>query len=213
MPVSLGIKSRLLALQDLSLTENPSGDTFEAIVLGSGLETLDSIPMVLLTQFTQAAGQLAAQGLNVQPGQVFYDTNLGGLSALSNLDMQPLTGTKNGSNLVFTLPSTNYRFIQIFRNGLLVDPSLYGIGGSVLTFQTLTGVASAASGLLNRVSGDYFPPQMQSNTISINLTTYRLNLVTGPSFATLASAVTFTQTAWTCALAPQEGDSLYALYA
>jgi hypothetical protein len=214
VPVAVAIKSRLISMQDLALTTDPSGETFNATVLGLGTTALNKIPMVRLDHFTQAANQLAAIGLGVQPGQVYYDTGIAALRAVTSLNYLPLTGTKNGINLVFGLPSTQYSFIALVRNGKIMSQSEYTIVGSVVTFQTLTGYASLASatGVLARVSGDYFLQSMAGCTITVNsLSSLVLNTVNA-GVCQIAQTAAFTNLQWTCPIAPVQGDEIYALY-
>lgn len=213
MPVAVALKSRLISMQDLALTTHPDGETFDAPVLGLGTTTLNKIPMVRLDQFTQAASLSVAVGLGVQSGQVYYDTGIAALRAVTSLNYLPLTGTKNGINLVFGLPATNYSFIALVRNGKIMSPSEYTIVGSVVTFQTLTGFASLAStGVLTRVSGGYFLQSMAGCTITVNSLNSLVLSTVNAGVCQIAQSVPFANLLWTCPIAPVQGDELYALY-
>lgn len=76
MPTDITLTPRLIYKEDLSLTTNPAGETASVTVLGAGAQTLNKIPMVLLSQFTIAANDVAAAAAGVDVG-VCYVTAAG----------------------------------------------------------------------------------------------------------------------------------------
>jgi hypothetical protein len=48
---------------------------------------------------------------------------------------QPLTGTINGVNRIFTTPTAVINGLAVYRNGILQDPALsYSLSGNTVTF-------------------------------------------------------------------------------
>jgi len=71
MPTDITLTPRLLYKEDLALTTTVTGETANVTVLGAGTQTLNKIPMVLFTQFTVAANDVAAAAAGVAVGQVY----------------------------------------------------------------------------------------------------------------------------------------------
>jgi hypothetical protein len=80
MPTDITLTPRLLYKEDLALTTTVTGETASVTVLGAGAQTLNKIPMVLFTQFTVAANDVAAAGAGVNQGEI-YVTAAGKLRA------------------------------------------------------------------------------------------------------------------------------------
>jgi len=74
MPADLTLAPRLICLEDLSITTNPSGATVSMTVLGAPINpvTLTKLALVLLTSFTQAANDGAAATAGVALGELYY---------------------------------------------------------------------------------------------------------------------------------------------
>jgi len=81
MAADITLTPRLLYLEDLATTSNASGETASVTVLGEAVNpvTLNKIPVVLLTDFTQAANDGAAATAGVTVGEVYYSTTLSNL--------------------------------------------------------------------------------------------------------------------------------------
>jgi hypothetical protein len=81
MPTAITLTPRLLYKEDIAFTTNPSGETASVTVLGAPTNpnTLNKVPAVLLTMFTQAANDAAAAAAGVNVGQIYYHTGEGGL--------------------------------------------------------------------------------------------------------------------------------------
>ena len=76
MAADVTLTPRLICLEDLSTTTNPSGATVSMTVLGAPINpvTLNKIAVVLLTQFTQAANDGAAATAGVNIGELYFHT-------------------------------------------------------------------------------------------------------------------------------------------
>jgi len=83
MAADVTLTPRLICLEDLSTTTNPSGATVSMTVLGAPINpvTLNKLALVLLTQFTQAANDGAAATAGVGLGFVYYSTTSSALKA------------------------------------------------------------------------------------------------------------------------------------
>lgn len=80
MPTDITLTPRPLYKEDLALTTTPTGETASVTVLGAGTQTLNKIPMVLMTQYTVAANDAAAAAAGVALGEC-YITAAGKLRA------------------------------------------------------------------------------------------------------------------------------------
>jgi len=69
------ITPRLIYLEDCAVTTNPSGESENVNVLGASNnpQTLNKMPLVLLTQFTQAYSDSDAAGKGVPVGAIYYN--------------------------------------------------------------------------------------------------------------------------------------------
>lgn len=77
------ITPRLIYLQDLATTDNPSGEKEPVNVMGETANPvmLDRIPLVLLTSFVQASDDDDAMSKGVPLGGLYYNTTTGKLHA------------------------------------------------------------------------------------------------------------------------------------
>jgi hypothetical protein len=76
MATDITLTPRLIYLEDVATTANASGETANVNVLGAAVNpvALNKIPVVLLTDFTQAANDVAAGVAGVAVGFVYYNT-------------------------------------------------------------------------------------------------------------------------------------------
>lgn len=67
---------RLIYLEDLGVTTNPSGETASVNILNAPTNpnTVHKLALVLLTDFTQAANDVAAAAAGVGIGYPYYNT-------------------------------------------------------------------------------------------------------------------------------------------
>ncbi|NJL71930.1 MAG: hypothetical protein HC888_10140 [Candidatus Competibacteraceae bacterium] len=197
----------------MATTTNPNGETFDANVLGAGIQTLHKIPVLLLDSLPQATGQLDAASQGFPPGSLFYNTTTQSVSSVSMFQVMPLNGVMNGSNKTFTLPSTSYSSIIIIKNGIVVPPTHYGISGSVLTFSDLTGTGSCSSGYFTASSGDALLNDVRGYSLVANSSNYQIENIISPTQVKLLGTATFASGAWSIGIAPLQGETLYALFA
>jgi hypothetical protein len=76
MPSDVTVTPRLICLEDVSVTTNPSGETVAMNVLGAAgnPQTLNKLALMLLTSLTQAANDAAAATAGVALGELYYCT-------------------------------------------------------------------------------------------------------------------------------------------
>lgn len=76
MPTDVTLTPRLIYLEDVATTTNPSGETASVTVLGAAVNpvTLNKLALVLLTQFGQYVNDAAAAAGGVPVGGLYYST-------------------------------------------------------------------------------------------------------------------------------------------
>lgn len=76
MATVITITPRLLYLEDLAVTSNPSGETASVTVAGEVVnpQTLNKVAVLLLTEYTQAANDVAAAAAGVPVGGHYWNT-------------------------------------------------------------------------------------------------------------------------------------------
>lgn len=65
---------RPIYMEDIASTKVPTGDNATVEVLGSGSQSLQKVPLTLLTQLVSAADDSAAATGGVLVGEVYYNT-------------------------------------------------------------------------------------------------------------------------------------------
>ena len=76
MATDITLTPRKIYLEDLATTTTQAGETEAVTVLGAAVNpvTLNKLALVLLTQFTAAANDVAAAAAGVALGEVYYNT-------------------------------------------------------------------------------------------------------------------------------------------
>lgn len=178
MPTAITLNSRLIAMEDVALTDNPNGETFTANVLGLGTTTLSKLAPILLTDLPQATGELDSTITNNVPqGALYFNTT----NVLPQARILPWretpSGGMNGNNTLFTFTHTPVRLL-LYKNGaLLKDGSDYVAAGAIIQLQGGSGTVNVSGQGVYRASGSPFLPSWAGCQILLGTTLHLIQAV------------------------------------
>lgn len=213
MPTGVELTSRLIALEDLNLTTNPSGSTYSGTVLGLGTTVLNKIPAMLLSSLIQAANEMASTiTANVAHGELYYNTTESAPAARVVPIRAVPTGTANSSNANFTFAATPL-LLMFHKDGhLLVEGTEYTRSGAVCQFASGSGVATVSGQYVIRTSGSLFLPSWKGCDIVINSTTLTIQDVINSGLLITTASPSSGSQSWSCNGAPQANAKLEGIY-